>query len=121
MITESISAMDCAFSSPDKPNTAFRRIMHGINVRPLLKAARKEATLALPIDWNNILPYIVTGINTRDIQYQCSAVVPMVITSGSFLNKAINASALKYAVTDNSIMMKVPALKAKKNPSLTLL
>ena len=47
--------------------------------------------------------------------------VPMVMTSGSFLNKAIKASAFKYAVTDNSAMMMVHVLKAKKNPSLTLL
>ena len=62
MITESISAMDCAFSSPGKPNAAFRRIMHGINERPLLKAARKQLEKA-NLNYQNHLLVVAQDID----------------------------------------------------------
>lgn len=47
---ERTSEMDCAFSSPDKPNNAFMMMIHGIKLRPDRNAAKKLAIVAFPID-----------------------------------------------------------------------
>ena len=61
-----ISLTDCAASIPVIPKHSCKIITAGIKTSPLRNIARNVATALREIDWNNMFPYIVIGINTND-------------------------------------------------------
>ena len=63
MSEDNTSDIACAISKPNIPKKCVVINNTGIKTNPLLKQARNKAVFALPIDWNNIFPYKVNGIN----------------------------------------------------------
>ena len=55
-----------------------------------------------------------------EMEYQCSVLTPISITSGSFLKIETREEALKNENTDKKIMINVPSFIANKNPCFTL-
>ena len=64
---DNTSDIACAISKPNIPKKCVVINNTGIKTNPLLKQARNKAVFALPIDWNNIFPYKVNGINHNPI------------------------------------------------------
>ena len=85
----------------------------GIRISPLRSIARNVATALRDIDWNNMLPYIVIGINTNDTHWKRNAVVPTAITSGSSLNSATNLPENVNAIIARIAINAVPLLSVK--------